>query len=136
MYEKITERFASGPSAGSMMYSSWLLIHGVGPSVESLVLGRLERMAEDDIRHFSMDELVAMRERGETQTKEDAQTFEVDQDFWKDVRIVEPRKRTTISLRIDPDILDWFKAEGKGHLTRINAVLRSYVEAQKHAARR
>ena len=93
-------------------------------------------MAEDDIRHFSMSELVAMRARGETQTKKDAQIFEVDQDFWNDVRIVEPRKRTTISLRIDPDVLDWFKAEGKGHLTRINAVLRSYVEAQKHAARR
>ena len=83
-----------------------------------------------------MSELVAMRARGETQTEKDAQIFEVDQDFWNDVRIVEPRKRTTISLRIDPDVLDWFKAEGKGHLTRINAVLRSYVEAQKHAARR
>ena len=93
-------------------------------------------MAEDDIRRYSMSELVAMRERGETQTTKDAETFEVDDDFWTRVRIVEPTRKTTISLRIDPDVLDWFKAEGKGHLTRINAVLRSYVEARKHAARR
>jgi len=35
-------------------------------------------------------------------------------------------------LRVDSDVLEWFRAQGKGHLTRMNAVLRSYVAAQKH----
>ena len=33
-------------------------------------------------------------------------------------------------MRIDPDVLAWFKAQGKGYQTRMNAVLRAYVKAQ------
>jgi uncharacterized protein (DUF4415 family) len=36
--------------------------------------------------------------------------------------------------RLDSDVAEWFKARGKGHLTRMNAVLRAYVEAQKRRA--
>jgi uncharacterized protein (DUF4415 family) len=39
-----------------------------------------------------------------------------------------PRK-AAISLRLDAEVLDWFKAQGSGYQTRINAVLRAYVEA-------
>jgi uncharacterized protein (DUF4415 family) len=39
-----------------------------------------------------------------------------------------PRK-AAISLRLDADVLDWFKAQGPGYQTRINAVLRAYREA-------
>ena len=39
-----------------------------------------------------------------------------------------PPRFSRASLRIDADVLDWFKGQGKGHQTRINAVLRSYVE--------
>ena len=39
-----------------------------------------------------------------------------------------PRK-AAISLRLDADVLDWFKAQGGGYQTRINAVLRAYMEA-------
>ena len=39
-----------------------------------------------------------------------------------------PRK-ASISLRIDADVLDWFKAQGSGYQTRINAVLRAYRDA-------
>ena len=41
-----------------------------------------------------------------------------------------PRK-ASISLRIDADVLDWFKAQGAGYQTRINAVLRAYREAAR-----
>ena len=34
------------------------------------------------------------------------------------------------SLRLDPDVLAWFKAQGKGYQTRMNAVLRAYMKAQ------
>ena len=39
-----------------------------------------------------------------------------------------PRPKAHASLRIDADVLDWFKGQGKGYQTRINAVLRSYVQ--------
>jgi uncharacterized protein (DUF4415 family) len=37
--------------------------------------------------------------------------------------------KTTISLRVDADVLEWFKSAGPGYQTRINAVLRAYKEA-------
>lgn len=90
-------------------------------------------MEKEDIRQFSMDELIGMRERGETQTRPDAPTFAVDEEFWANARLVEPKTKDTISLRIDHDMLEWFKAQGKGHLTRMHTVLRSYYEAHKTA---
>ena len=42
------------------------------------------------------------------------------------------RNKTSIHLRVDTDVLEWFKQHGKGHLKRMNAVLRAYVETEKH----
>ena len=56
----------------------------------------------------------------------------VGEDFWKRARVVMPRGKTSVHLRIDNDVFEWFKSQGEGHLTRMNAVLRSYVDAQKH----
>ena len=36
--------------------------------------------------------------------------------------------KAVISLRVDADVLDWFKAQGPGYQTRINALLRAYKE--------
>ncbi|MGC9293535.1 MAG: BrnA antitoxin family protein [Acidobacteriaceae bacterium] len=47
-----------------------------------------------------------------------------------------PGGKTSVHLRLDSDVVEWFKANGKGHLTRMNAVLRAYVEAQKHSPSR
>ena len=55
-------------------------------------------------------------------------------DFWDHAEIVSPASKNQITLRLDAELLDWFKAGGKGYQTRINAVLRSYVKAQKQAA--
>lgn len=46
-----------------------------------------------------------------------------------------PSAKKHISLRIDADVLDWFKATGKGYQTRINYVLRAYVESRNKAAK-
>jgi uncharacterized protein (DUF4415 family) len=43
-----------------------------------------------------------------------------------------PRK-AAVSLRLDADVLDWFKTRGAGYQTRINAVLRAYMEAAGQA---
>ena len=37
--------------------------------------------------------------------------------------------KASVSLRIDQDVLDWFKAQGPGYQTRMNAVLRAFMEA-------
>jgi uncharacterized protein (DUF4415 family) len=37
--------------------------------------------------------------------------------------------KTSVSLRIDADVLEWFKAQGPGYQTRMNAVLRAFKDA-------
>jgi uncharacterized protein (DUF4415 family) len=44
-----------------------------------------------------------------------------------------PHAKKLISLRIDEDVIEFFKHTGTRYQTRINAVLRSYVNAQQHA---
>ncbi|MBA2777102.1 MAG: BrnA antitoxin family protein [Chloroflexia bacterium] len=44
-----------------------------------------------------------------------------------------PPPKEQLTLRIDGDIVDWFRGTGKGYQTRINTVLRRYVEAQKRS---
>ena len=39
--------------------------------------------------------------------------------------------KTQVTLRIDKDVLDWFRKQGRGYQTRINALLRAYVDAHK-----
>lgn len=41
-----------------------------------------------------------------------------------------PRK-TQLTLRVDSDVLEWFKKQGQGYQTKINALLRAYVDAHK-----
>jgi uncharacterized protein (DUF4415 family) len=50
-----------------------------------------------------------------------------DADFWKNARVVIPRPKQTVTIRLDADLLDWFRSQ-KGYQTRINAVLRSYMD--------
>lgn len=45
-----------------------------------------------------------------------------------------PRK-AQVTLRVDRDVLDWFKAQGQGYQTRINALLRAYMEAERSRRR-
>ena len=43
-----------------------------------------------------------------------------------------PAKKEPVTLRLDHDVLAWFRTLGRGYQTRINAVLRSYVQATRH----
>jgi uncharacterized protein (DUF4415 family) len=49
-------------------------------------------------------------------------------DFWDDAEVVAPEKEA-ISLRVDQDVLEWFRKRGPRYQTRMNAVLRSYVRS-------
>lgn len=55
---------------------------------------------------------------------------ELDASFWEKAELVKPLTKQAISLRVDREVLDWFKSQGKGYQSLMNAVLRSYVEHQ------
>jgi uncharacterized protein (DUF4415 family) len=59
----------------------------------------------------------------------------LDDEFWRTARILRPpafgKKHT--GLRIDADVLEWFRGQGKGWQTRMNAVLRAYYEARRES---
>jgi uncharacterized protein (DUF4415 family) len=53
--------------------------------------------------------------------------------FWQKVSLPTTEQKTQITLRIDSDVVEFFKHTGKRYQTKINAVLRAYVEANKNA---
>lgn len=58
----------------------------------------------------------------------------LDEEWFKKAEIVFPPGKSALSLRVDTDVLAWFKSQGKGYQSRMNAVLRAYMEAQKKKA--
>jgi uncharacterized protein (DUF4415 family) len=90
-------------------------------------------MADDNIKRYSLAEINAMRAKGVAQaTPDGAPDIDLDEDFWRSARIVAtsaPRK-TSIHLRVDPETLAFFRAAGRGHLTRMAKVLKAYAESR------
>ena len=74
-------------------------------------LARLRRVSDAEIARTSPTELRAIPD-----------------DFWHEARVVTPVSKQAISIRLDTDVIDWFRATGPKYQTRINAVLRSYVD--------
>ena len=56
---------------------------------------------------------------------------EVDAAWFKSARVVMPKPKQAVSLRLDREVMEWFKKQGRGYQTRINAVLRAYVNSQR-----
>jgi len=54
---------------------------------------------------------------------------ELDEAFFRKAKVRLPKGKQLVSLRIDSEVLDWFKRQGKGYQTRINAILSAYVRA-------
>ena len=104
------------------------------------------------MKRHTAEELQAMRRRGEDRTdwaKVDAMTEahleraiaddEDERDLepdWTRAELVIPRPRQSVHLRLEPEGVDFFKTGGKGHITRMQAVLRAYVDAQKRLRER
>ena len=61
----------------------------------------------------------------------DPDALPIDAAFWKTAKLVMPERKVPVSLRLDRDVVDWFKSHGRGYQSRINAVLRSYMNAGK-----
>jgi len=101
---------------------------------------------KQNIVRYTIEEIRAMIARGEgemdmekvlatTEAEIEAQAAEDDAEFpygWESEVIMGlPPKKAAVNLRIDSDVLDWFKQTGKGYQTRINKVLRAYVTSRK-----
>jgi len=63
--------------------------------------------------------------------RDDPDSVPVDSIDWSQATLVIPVAKESIHLRLDPDILAWFRATGPKYQTRINKVLRHYMEAQQ-----
>ncbi|MGD9913968.1 MAG: BrnA antitoxin family protein [Rhizobiaceae bacterium] len=105
-------------------------------------------MSKENIVTYTADEIRDMVARGVPRsdwTRVDAMTdadiaeaMRGDPD-WEDFRDVDwskavavfPIPKNAVSIRLDTDVLDFFKAGGKGYQTRINAVLRHYMQEKQ-----
>ena len=54
-------------------------------------------------------------------------------DDWADARIGTPPPKIPVNAKFDADVVQWYKSQGRGYQTRMNAVLRRYMEAQRKA---
>jgi uncharacterized protein (DUF4415 family) len=63
----------------------------------------------------------------------DAVPIDID---WSDAVLIVPAKKKAISIRVDEDVLDFFKKQGDGYQRRINAVLRSYMQQKAKPKKR
>jgi uncharacterized protein (DUF4415 family) len=68
--------------------------------------------------------------------EEDPDAHPTDEEFWRKAKIVMPQVKETMTIRLDADVLEWFRSQGKGYQTRINAILRSYMRSQGDAGAR
>lgn len=104
-------------------------------------------MSKDDIVRYSVEELRKLPpgktdwEQLRSKTDEEieeamrddldwADLIDVD---WSDAVLVIPVPKKAISIRLDEDVVDFFKRQGPGYQTRINAVLRRFMEKVKKA---
>ncbi len=53
-----------------------------------------------------------------------------DENFWKEAQVVLPKPKQLVTLRLDADLLEWLRRES-GYQTRINAILRAYMDATR-----
>jgi uncharacterized protein (DUF4415 family) len=111
---------------------------------------------EGDLVRYTAEELRQMRRRGESQTDWAKVTATTEEELEASIRADpddvlddaavargfkglppgfwdKPGKQD-VHIRLDTDVLRWFKQQGRGYQTRINAVLRAFVETQKKPA--
>ena len=89
-------------------------------------------MPEENIKRATLDEIRGMRDRGELHDSSNApEGPELDDEFWANAVLVPPMGRTSVHLKLEDEVFDYFKAQGKGHITRMQDVLKAYVKAHQ-----
>ena len=69
-----------------------------------------------------------------TQSDSDAAPL-ADEEWFEKARLVQPPNKAAINIRLDREVLDFFKSQGAGYQTRMNSVLRAYMEHEKNKKR-
>lgn len=80
---------------------------------------RMARMTEEEIQRTSPPQLANLPD-----------------DFWDSAVWMPPINKQPISLRVDDDVLAWFRKAGPRYQSRMNAVLRTYMEAMSKRPRK
>lgn len=86
------------------------------------------------MKRASLAEIRKMREAGELHHDPSAPEGEsLGADFWAKAEIREAKKSRSVHLKLDRDVFDYFydESQGKGHLTRMQNVLKAYVNAHR-----
>ncbi len=88
-------------------------------------------MKKKNITKLSIDEVAVSKDR----TRHNAPDgLALGRDFWKKAKVIYPEgPKKQLTVRLDADMVEWFKQNGRGYQTRMNAVLRSYYESQKNS---
>lgn len=60
--------------------------------------------------------------------RSDPDAHPTDEEFWKKAKVVWPTRKAVVTMRLDRDLLEWFRQQ-RGYQTRINAILRAYMNA-------
>ena len=60
----------------------------------------------------------------------DPDAHATDEQFWAAAKIVMPGRKEVVTIRLDTDLLEWLRRK-PGYQTRINAILRAYMRANK-----
>ena len=92
-------------------------------------------MSRQSMKRASLAGIKQMREKGDLFHDPKAPAGEsLGREFWAKAKIEGPRKPRSVHLKLDPDVFDFFVAEsnGKGHLTRMQNVLKAYANAQRN----
>jgi len=61
---------------------------------------------------------------------DDSDIPRLDKSFWKTAKLTMPEPKDRLTIRVDHDVVEWLKKAGSGYQTRINAILRSYMNAR------
>jgi uncharacterized protein (DUF4415 family) len=86
-------------------------------------------MQDDDFKSFSFDDIRKMKSGADWEALHVQDPPKPSQD-WTRADLISPEPKKMISLRVDPDVLDFFKSQGPGYQTRMHAVLRAWMDAQ------
>lgn len=97
----------------------------------------------DTIVRYTAEEIDDMIRRGEDRTDVEALRAMTEEELlasidtedegvfdWSTATVELPRPKVSFTMRYDPAVLEWFRDQGKGYQSKMNAVLKAYVDAQ------
>jgi uncharacterized protein (DUF4415 family) len=79
-------------------------------------LARIDALKDEDIDYSEIPDLSTLGE-----------------EFWDKAVVKRAEPKAQVTIRLDREVLDWFKSQGKGYQSRINAVLRAFKETRSRA---